>query len=102
MFVHVVYFWMKDGLKDDERARFVERIGALLTVDTVQQGYTGVAAPTRRDVVDSSYSYSLILVFKDKDGHDRYQVHPTHKRFVEECASFWTRVRVYDSVPIAH
>ncbi len=101
MFCHVVYFWMKDGLRDDERKKFEQRLQSLLTVETVQQGYTGVPAPTRRDVVDSSYSYALALVFKDKDGHDRYQTHPTHRRFVDECASFWTRVRVYDSVPIA-
>ena len=26
MFCHVVYFWMKDGLRDDERKKFVERL----------------------------------------------------------------------------
>ncbi len=66
----------------------------------MQKGYTGIPASTRRDVVDSSYSYSLVLLFNDTDGHDRYQVHPTHKRFVDECSKLWMRVQVYDCVPI--
>jgi hypothetical protein len=99
MFIHVVYFWLKDGLPHEETARFIERLHSLLTIETVERGYTGRPAPTRRDVVDSTYSHSLILFFADKNAHDAYQIHPTHVRFIAECASLWKSVIVYDTVP---
>jgi Stress responsive A/B Barrel Domain len=45
-----------------------------------------------------SYSYAEVLLFKDRAAHDRYQVHPTHRHFVDRCANFWKRVVIYDSL----
>jgi hypothetical protein len=27
-----------------------------------------------------------------------YQEHPVHDRFRKDCSSFWTKVRIFDSV----
>ena len=98
MFVHAVYFWLREDLSEQDRATFVELLHALTTIEDVHQGYIGQPADTDRPIIDRSYSWAEILVFRDRAAHDRYQVHPTHRRFVEQCATFWHRIVIYDSI----
>jgi hypothetical protein len=98
MFVHVVYFWLKPELSAAQTAAFLEGVTALTTIDTVQHAWIGTPASTNRPIIDRSYSHSLVVVFDDQDGHDRYQTDPIHDRFRDECGTFWSRVQIYDSV----
>ena len=98
MFIHAVYFWLRDNLTPAERDRFAAGLRSLPEIEGVEHGYIGVPAPTDRPVIERGYSNSLVLVFPDKAAHDAYQVHPVHDRFREECGAFWTTVRIFDSV----
>lgn len=98
MFVHAVYFWLRDGLADADRERFVAGLHSLRGIEQVQQGYIGVPAPTDRPIIERGYSYALVLVFADGEAQEAYQVHPVHDRFRDECSPYWTRVQIYDSV----
>jgi hypothetical protein len=98
MFIHAVYFWLRDNLTPAERDRFAAGLRSLRGIEGVEHGYIGVPAPTDRPVIERGYSNSLVLVFPDKAAHDAYQVHPVHDRFREECGAFWTTVRIFDSV----
>lgn len=100
MFVHAVYFWLRDDLTSAERERFVAGLHALRGIEGVQQGYVGVPAPTDRPVIERGYSYALVLVFADVDAQDVYQRHPVHDRFRDECSPYWQTVRIYDSVSV--
>lgn len=100
MFVHAVYFWLREDLSPAERERFVAGLRSLRGIDGVVQGYIGVPAPTDRPVIDRSYSWSLVLVFANEANHDAYQVDPVHDKFRAECSPFWTTVRIYDSVTV--
>jgi hypothetical protein len=73
-------------------------IQTLTTIEDVQAGSLGPPADTDCPVIDRSYSYAELLIFRDQAAHDRYQVHPTHRHFVERCATFWKRVVIYDSL----
>ena len=97
-FVHAVYFWLKQDLTHEEQVTFLRGLESLVGIDTVQQGFIGQPAPTRREIIDSTYSYALVLVFKDKAAHDAYQEHEVHDRFRDECGTFWSAVKIYDSV----
>jgi len=97
MFVHAVYFWLREDLSDQDRATFAELVRSLATIEDVHQGYIGRPADTDRAVIDRSYSWAEILVFQDRAAHDRYQAHPVHRRFVERCGTFWKKVVIYDS-----
>lgn len=101
MFVHAVYFTLRDDLTPAERARFESGIRALRDIESVQQGLVGVPAATDRDVIERGYSHALVLTFADAAAHDAYQVHPVHDRFREECAGYWRALRIYDSVSAA-
>jgi hypothetical protein len=98
MFVHAVYFWLRAGLDEEQRATFIQGVNSLATVATVRHAFIGVPASTDRPVIERSYSHAVVLVFEDKQGHDDYQVDPIHLRFVEECGTLWSKVTIYDSV----
>lgn len=100
MFVHAVYFWLREDLSRAERERFVAGLRSLRGIDGVVQGYIGVPAPTDRPVIDRTYSWSLVLVFANEADHDAYQTDPVHDKFRVECSPFWTIVRIYDSVTV--
>lgn len=100
MFVHSVFFWLRDNLSDAELNQFVEGAQALTRLESVRYGFLGTPAETDRPVIDRSYSYALTAIFDDEAGHDEYQVHEVHDRFRDECASLWTRVLIYDSVTV--
>ncbi len=98
MFVHAVYFWLRDDLTSREQDHFLDGLRSLRAIDGVEHGYIGVPAPTDRPVIERGYTRSLVLVFADQKAHDAYQVHHVHDRFRAECGSYWTAVRIYDSV----
>jgi hypothetical protein len=98
MFVHAVYFYLRKDLTPAEKNRFAKGLRELRGIEGVRHGYIGVPAPTDRPVIERGYSNSLVLVFPDQATHDAYQVHPVHDRFRAECGTFWTTVRIYDSV----
>lgn len=98
MFVHAVYFWLKENLSHQDRSEFLRGLKSLATIESIQQCYIGEPAETDREVIDRSYSYALVVIFADEVAHDKYQEHPTHDRFRESCSPFWEKVQIYDSV----
>ncbi len=100
MFVHTVFFWLKDQQNPADRRRLHEGLKSLTAIDAIAQGWIGVPATTRRPVIDSSYDFSITFVFDDQEGHDTYQEHPIHLEFVQNCAPLWSRVQVFDAVPM--
>lgn len=98
MFIHSVYFWLKDDLSDEQRSTYHAGLKALTTISTVQFKYIGKPAGTPREVVDNSYTNVLILGFEDKAAQDAYQVDPIHDAFRDDCGTFWERVQIYDSI----
>ena len=98
MFVHSVYFWLRDDLSPSDKAKFVDGIRSLTTIDVVQLGFIGTPASTNRAIIDTTYSYALVLTFADAAAQDAYQVHPVHDAFRENCGGSWKKIVIYDSV----
>jgi len=95
-FIHSVYFWLKPDLPSAARKQFIDGLRSLLTIETVQAGYIGLPADTRRPVVDHTYSHALVLIFRDANAHERYQLDPIHDRFRDDCGAYWNKVVIYD------
>ena len=99
--VHHVYFWLKNRDSKDDLNQLLAGLKTLEKIESVRKIHIGVPASTeQRDVVDSSYSASELIFFDDVAGQDIYQVHPIHKKFVDQCSHLWEKVIVYDSVDI--
>jgi hypothetical protein len=97
-FIHHVYFWLKNPASTDDRNQLIEGLKKLSAVTTINSFHIGVPADTSRDVIDSSYAVSWLLLFKNKADQDSYQIDPMHLKFIEECAHLWSKVVVYDTV----
>ncbi|MDC6384014.1 Dabb family protein [Flagellimonas taeanensis] len=97
-FAHVVYFWFKNPENQADRATFEASLKKFL--DNSQYAKTkfiGKPPKAIRDVVDDSFTYSLILSFESAEDQAAYQVEPPHLVFIEECKDLWEKVIVYDS-----
>jgi hypothetical protein len=99
-FIHHVYFWLKKPVTAEVKAKFEKGLKELVTIETIVDFHLGVPAGTSRDVVDASYTYSLLVTFKNKEDQDIYQPHPKHLKFIADCQDLWEKVVVYDSVSI--
>ncbi|MBK9391918.1 MAG: Dabb family protein [Bacteroidetes bacterium] len=100
LFIHHVFFWLKDPSNQEARARFEKAARELVTVETIVDHHIGVPASTNRDVIDTSYTYSVLTTYKNKEDQDIYQTHPKHLKFIADCQELWEKVVVYDSVRI--
>lgn len=98
MFIHAVYFWLRDDLSPADTSRFVAGLESLRAIEDVRDGWIGLPAATDRPVIDRSYSRALVLLFDDAKAQERYQRHPVHDRFRDECSGYWTAIRIYDSI----
>jgi len=97
MYIHTVFFWLKDEVSEGERERFALALNALAEIASVRDCKVGTPIASDRPVVDDSFTFSLNLRFDDTEGHDAYQVDPQHDLFVEECKALWEKVVVYDA-----
>lgn len=98
MFIHHVYFWLKDPSSQSDLQKLIEGLEKLSKVKTIKMFHIGKPAGTSRDVIDSSYSVSWMLIFDDKAAEESYQTDPIHLNFVETCKDLWQKVVVYDSI----
>lgn len=98
MFIHHVYFWLKNPGNSTDKTKLIEGLKKLSKVGTIKKFYIGEPAATRREVIDSSYDVSWLLFFDNAADQDSYQTDPIHLKFVEECSSLWQKVTVYDTI----
>ncbi|KJD36140.1 stress responsive protein [Tamlana sedimentorum] len=100
-FKHTVFFWLKNP--DNKKDRDVFETSLFYFIKNskfIKTKHIGIPAQTNREVIDSSYTYSLSLSFNNKEDHDKYQNESNHHKFLEECSKLWTKVVVYDSINI--
>ena len=97
-FAHVVYFWLKNPDNQNDRMAFEKSLTKFINNSVyIQTKFIGTPAATNREVIDNSYTYSLMLTFENKAEQDKYQEEDLHKKFIEESSELWTKVVVYDS-----
>jgi len=97
--VHTVFFWLKEGLTEEEIQNFTEFFDELRKVPTVQSLHYGKPAPTTaREVVDNSFSYNLIVTFANMEDINVYETHPFHLKAIEKYSHLWTNVKVSDTI----
>ena len=99
--VHHVFFWLKNPDSAADRDQLIAGLRKLAKVEVVRSLEIGVPASTeQRDVVDSSFHVSELMVFDNVVDQKTYQDHPVHKDFVAKCSHLWAKVIVYDMVTV--
>lgn len=98
IFVHHVFFWLKESGNAQHIERFAKALEELVTIGAIKFHHVGKPADTSREIIDSSYQFSLLTIFDDKAAHDVYQVHPVHDAFRKTAGELCSKVVVYDSI----
>ena len=99
-FVHVVNFWLKKELSDADILAFEQGVQSLGQIHSLKSFHVGRPAPTDRPVIDKTYDYCLVCSFENKADHDSYQEDPIHDLFRDQCAKYWDKVLIYDSIGV--
>ena len=97
MLAHHVLFWLKSDITESQSESFHSGLKSLEKVETIKSIYIGTPAPISRPVVDTSYTFSLLIIFEDLAGHDVYQEHPIHKEFLDQNRIYFEKVVIYDA-----
>jgi len=98
VFVHHVFFWLKEPKNQEVRLQFENGLQKLITIPEIQSSHIGTPVESAREVVDDSFSYSYMAFFKNKEDQSIYQTHPVHLKFIEDCQHLWEKVIVYDAM----
>ena len=97
-FAHTVYFWLANPDNQEDRAAFETSLKKFLDYSAyAKTNFIGTPPRASRDVVDGSFTYSLIVTFESADAQQKYQDEAPHKLFIEESSHLWNKVIVYDS-----
>ena len=97
-FAHTVYFWFKNPDDPKGKTRFEASLKKFLKNSKfAKTNFIGVPPKSTRDVVDDSFTYSLIVTFDSAESQEGYQNEEAHWLFIEECKDLWEKVVVYDS-----
>ncbi|WP_421945212.1 Dabb family protein [Pedobacter sp.] len=97
MIAHHVLFWLKADTTKEQKNAFKEGLKSLENIEVVKTIHIGTPAPIERAVVDTTYTFSLVLFFENLAAHDVYQVHPIHKAFLDEFRELFEKVIIYDA-----
>ena len=98
VFVHHVFFWLKDPKNLEVRTQFEKGLHELITVPEIRSSHIGIPVESPREVVDDSFTYSYMAFFRNKEDQVVYQTHPIHLKFIEDCQHLWEKVIVYDAM----
>lgn len=97
MIAHHVLFWLKADTTEAQKEAFLAGLKSLENIEVVKSFHIGVPAPIERAVVDTTYTFSLLLFFEDLAAHDVYQIHATHKAFLDQFRELFEKVIIYDA-----
>jgi hypothetical protein len=98
LFVHHVFFWLKEPANKEDRIKFEEGLQNLRTIPQIQSSHIGGPVESARKVVDDSFTYSYMTFFRNNEDQTIYQTHPLHLQFIEDCQHLWEKVIVYDAM----
>lgn len=98
VFVHHVFFWLKEPENSEARKQFEQGMQALILIPQIQSSHIGTPVASPREVVDGSFTYSYTAFFRNKEDQNEYQIHPVHLKFIEDCQHLWEKVIVYDAM----
>ena len=98
LFIHHVYFYLKNKNNAQDEAQLIEGLKKLAKVPTIQYVHIGTPAATSRSVIVKDYAVSWMCFFKNIIEEEIYQTHPIHLEFIKDYSHLWEKVVVYDSI----
>ncbi len=98
LFIHHVFFYLKEPNNAQHEAQLLEGLHKLAKVPAIEYVHIGKPALTSREVIVKDYTISWMCFFKNIIEEEIYQTHPIHLEFIEQYSHLWEKVVVYDSI----
>jgi hypothetical protein len=98
LFVHHVLFYTPAGASEADKETLLEGLHKLARIPSIKMAHIGTPAPTNRDVIERTYTYSWLCLFDNAEQEEEYQQHPIHDEFRTQYARYWEKVVIYDAV----
>lgn len=98
MFVHHVLFYTPATASEADKGKLLEGLESLRGISSIKMVHIGTPAVTNRDVIERTYTYSLLCLFESAEQEEDYQQHPIHDEFRDNYARYWEKVVIYDSI----
>jgi len=97
-FTHVVYFWLHNPDNQSECREFEAAVRELMAKSRyTKTNFLGSPPKATREVVDDSFTYSMILTFESAADQNAYQEEQAHLNFIARAGHLWKKVVVYDA-----
>ena len=95
---HIVLAWLKKPGNAADRAKLIAAAKSLKAqIKEVKSLDAGLAVPSTRPVVDSSFDVGLVMSFDSRADLDSYEKNAVHQKAVAEVLKPLTRkLQVYD------
>ena len=95
---HIVLAWLKNPGNAADRAKLIAAAKSLKAeIKEVKTLDVGLAVPSDRPVVDSSFDVGLVMSFDSKADLDSYEKNPVHVKAVTDVLKPLTKkLQVYD------
>lgn len=98
-FVHVVYFWLHHPDNPEQLQAFETALRNFLSNSRyAKTRFIGRPPKATRDVVDDSFTYSMIVTFESAGAQAAYQAEQAHLDFIAGAGHLWKKVVVYDAL----
>jgi hypothetical protein len=98
-FAHVVYFWLHHPDNPADCREFEAAARELMATSRyTKTNFLGRPPKATREVVDDSFTYSLIVTFESAAAQEAYQKEQAHLDFIAKAGHLWKKVVVYDAL----
>lgn len=98
-FTHVVYFWLNNPDKAEERQQFEVALKKLFKNSLyTRTNFIGAPPKASREVVDDSFTYAMIVTFESAAAQQAYQKEEAHLEFIDEAGHLLKHYVVYDAI----
>ncbi len=95
MIDHIVLLALRDGVSDQQLARFGELLAALPDrIDGIEYVRFGRSSSPER--LEQGYDFGFVVGFEDEEARDRYLPHPEHAPVSAMAQRLAERVLVFD------
>ena len=97
-FSHVVYFWLRNPDNQAECGEFEAAVRELMSKSRyTKTNFLGRPPDATREVVDDSFTYTMIVTFESAAAQSAYQQEQAHLDFIDRAGHLWEKVVVYDA-----
>ena len=95
---HNAYFWLENPNNLQDKEYFLACLKKFLDVSIyANQAMITQQPKSKNTIVESGYTFSLMVTFDSKRQHELFKEEDAHKDFVNEVSSLWRKVDVFNT-----